>query len=98
MVGSADRLADLVRFHLVYRSSPGESTSKQRPTFYSKDLALASRLVASAALPAGDRVLYALRPAAATHMETGMLAPSVDWAAVAASYGYAPEGSALGPR
>jgi hypothetical protein len=33
-----------VRFHLVYRSSPGESTSKQRPTFYSKDLALASRL------------------------------------------------------
>jgi len=60
MVGSADRLADLVRFHLVYRSSPGESTSKQRPTFYSKDLALASRLVASAALPAGDRVLSAM--------------------------------------
>jgi hypothetical protein len=56
MVDRADRLADLVRFHLVYRSSPGESMSKQRPTFYSKDLALASCLVASSVLPAGDRV------------------------------------------
>lgn len=44
-----------MRFHLVCRSSPGEN-STGRPSFYSKDVALASLLGAAAQLPPGDRI------------------------------------------
>jgi hypothetical protein len=44
-----------VRYHLVYRSSAGES-AKGRPSFYSKLVALTSTLRAAAHLPDGDRI------------------------------------------
>jgi hypothetical protein len=44
-----------VRYHLVYRSSPG-SGSKRRPRFFSKQVALESALNAASRLPGGDRI------------------------------------------
>jgi glycosyltransferase involved in cell wall biosynthesis len=43
------------RFHTIYRSAPGEN-KKDRPSFYSKDLALSSFLAAMGEAPPGERI------------------------------------------